>query len=95
MTEVPNVTMTAAAYESWLKEVDDALRSIGMPRADWQSIWAFDFSREFEAGTAAATAAAKANRFWWKRQNEALGQGCLKMTNCWLPQNHQGECEPV
>jgi hypothetical protein len=90
-----NVTMTTTAYESWLRDVDEALRSIGMPMGDWQSIWPFDFGGEFAAGTAADAAAGKANRFWWKRQNQSLNQHCRKDGDCWLPQNHQGECEPV
>jgi hypothetical protein len=82
-------------YESWLKEVKEALDSINMPMADWQSQWAFDFSREFSAGMSANDAAKKANRFWWLHQNKAIGQDCRKTVNCWLPRNHQDDCQPL
>ncbi len=49
--------LMADAYEVWLDQVRDALRSINMPMADWQKIWAFDFSAEYKAGTSADTAA--------------------------------------
>ncbi len=88
------MTMKAATYESWLKEVENALSSINMPMDDWQKIWAFDFRKEFDAGTSADVGALKANRFWWYQQNKAINQNCLKASNCWLPRNHQGECEP-
>jgi hypothetical protein len=39
-------------------------------------------------------AAMKANRFWWTRQNKAIGQDCRKTPDCWLPRNHQGEWSP-
>lgn len=87
--------MTTITWEIWLKDVDDALKSISMPMDEWQDNWAFDFRAEFDAGTSANTAAAKANRYWWKRQNEALNQHCRKQSSCWLPRNHQGACEPV
>ncbi len=87
--------ISAAAYEAWLRDVGDALQTINMPLNDWQGIWPFDFRGEFAAGTSANNAAAKANRFWWKRQNETLGQECKTTPECWLPRNHQGECEPV
>ncbi len=83
------------AFESWLKEVREALAAINMPLEDWQSQWAFDFSGEFDAGTNPNDAAEKVNRFWWHQQNKAIGQHCRKTPNCWLPQNHQGECQNV
>jgi hypothetical protein len=86
------MTMT---YESWLKEVQEALATINMPLVDWQSHWAFDFSREFSAGTNPNDAAKKANQFWWFHQNKAIGQDCRKTPNCWLPRNHQADCEPL
>ena len=89
------MTTTTAAYDAWMKEVDGALKSIGMARDDWQGIWAFDFHAEFAGRRSANDAAARANRFWWKRQNEALNQQCRKSADCWLPQDHRGECEPV
>jgi hypothetical protein len=82
-------------YESWLKEVNEALASINMPMADWQSRWTFDFSREFSGGTSANDAAVKANKFWWHEQNKAIGQDCRKTPNCWLPRNHQDKCQPL
>ncbi len=82
-------------YEAWLDEVKNTLRTINMPFEDWQSIWAFDFQREFGGGTKADDAAAKANKFWWHEQNKAMGQDCRKTPNCWLPRNHQANCEPL
>jgi hypothetical protein len=83
------------AYDSWLKEVEDALSSINMPMEDWQTIWSFDFRTEFEAQTTPKDAAMKANQYWWRQQNKAIDQDCRKTPNCWLPRNHQGECEPL
>jgi len=82
-------------YEIWLRNVADALNSINMPIDDWQAIWPFDFRGAFDAGSSADDAARKANQFWWKRQNKTLEQECQKTSGCWLPRNHQGECEPV
>ena len=62
---------------------------------DWQVRWPFDFAGEHKAGTAASDAAMKANRFWWTRQNKAIGQDCRGTPDCWLPRNHQGECKPA
>lgn len=84
----------AGAYEVWLDRVKDALRSINMPMADWQKIWTFDFSAEYEAGTNPDAAAMKANRFWWSEQNKSIGRVCEKIPGCWLPREHQGECQP-
>jgi hypothetical protein len=36
----------ADAYEVWLDQVRDALRSINTAMENWQPIWAFDFPRE-------------------------------------------------
>jgi hypothetical protein len=33
----------ADAYQLWLDQVRDALRSINMALEDWQGIWRFDF----------------------------------------------------
>jgi hypothetical protein len=88
------MTVTYAAYESWLKEVEEALSSINMPMEDWQKIWAFDFRREFDAQATANEAAMRANQYWWQQQNKAIGQDCHKTANCWLPRDHQGECQP-
>ena len=87
--------MATITYETWLRDVDDALKSISMPMDEWQGVWAFDFPAEFAAGASANDAAAKANRYWWKRQNESLNQHCVKRAGCWLPRDHQGECEPA
>ena len=35
--------MTTITYETWLQDVDEALKSINMPMDDWQGIWPFDF----------------------------------------------------
>jgi hypothetical protein len=83
-----------ASYDDWLGEVSRALESVNMTMREWQRMWAFDFRREFDSGTSANDAATKANQFWWHRQNTAIGQNCLKTQNCWLPRNHQGECQP-
>ena len=87
--------MTVIVYESWLKNVDEALSSINMTLEDWQTHWAFDFRREFDSGTPASEAALKANRFWWQQQNRSMGQDCQRTANCWLPRNHEGECQPL
>lgn len=88
------MSVTSTAYESWLKEVEEALSSVNMPLEDWQTIWAFDFRREFEAQATAKDAAMRANQYWWQQQNKSIGQDCRETPNCWLPRNHQGECEP-
>jgi len=85
----------ADAYEVWLDQVKDALRSINMQMEDWQPIWSFDFPREHKAGTTPDDAAKKANRFWWWEQNKSLKQDCQKTPNCWLPRDHQGACQPI
>jgi hypothetical protein len=63
--------------------------------ADWQARWLFDFRHEFDAGVADGDAAMKANRHWWREQNKSLKQDCRKTPGCWLPCEHQGECQPV
>jgi len=83
------------AYEAWLAKVDEVLGHWGMPRQKWQQSWQFDFDAEYRAGTEAKQAAARANRFWWYEQNKVLNQHCQRTTNCWLPDRHEGECEPV
>ena len=88
------MSVTSTAYESWLKEVEEALTSVNMPLEDWQKIWAFDFRREFEAQATAKDTAMRANQYWWQQQNKAIGQDCQKTPNCWLPRNHVGECKP-
>ncbi len=84
----------ADAYNMWLDEVRDALRSINMPMEDWQKTWAFDFAAEYQRGTSPDAAATKANRFWWSEQNKSIGRACEKVPGCWLPRGHQGECQP-
>jgi len=85
----------ADAYEVWLDQVKDALRSINMQMEDWQGIWSFDFDTEYKAGTNPDDAAMKANRFWWREQNKSLKKDCQKTPRCWLPRDHQGECQPL
>jgi hypothetical protein len=75
----------AEAYEVWLDQVRDALRSINMPMEDWQRIWVFDFAAEHNAGTTPEAAAMKANRFWWREQNKSIGRACETISGCWLP----------
>ena len=85
----------ADAYQLWLDQVRDALRSINMQMDDWQPIWSFDFSQTYQAGTTPGDAAMKANRFWWREQNKSLKQDCAKTPGCWLPLDHQGACQPI
>ncbi len=82
------------AYEVWLDQVKEALRSINMRIEDWQPMCPFDFESEYEAGTSADDAAMKANRFWWHQQNKSMGRDCDRLPGCWLPKEHQGECQP-
>jgi hypothetical protein len=89
------VSMATITYEAWLEEVDTALKSVNMARDQWQSIWPFDFQKAFAAGVSAHDAAEKANRFWWRQQNVSVNQQCLKTPDCWLPQNHHGNCQSV
>jgi len=84
----------ADEYGVWLSGVREALRSINMQMEDWQGMWSFDFSAEYRAGTNPDAAAMKANRFWWLQQNKSIGRVCEKIPGCWLPQGHQGECQP-
>lgn len=79
-------------YDPWLTDVKDALLSISMPMDAWQQRWRYNFDDEFRAGIAAAAAADKANRFWWREQNKAIGHGCTLTPDCWLPWGHSGEC---
>jgi hypothetical protein len=83
------------AYKAWRQDVEEALSSMNMPSADWQTVWAFDFRGAFAAGIAPNDAAVRANQFWWREQNKALGQDCLRNSGCWLPRGHQGECYPT
>ena len=83
-----------ADYTAWLNDVRAALRSASMPMDDWQKRWAYDFEREYRAGTGPAQAAEKANRYWWREQNRATGQDCRTTDGCWLPRGHQGDCQP-
>jgi hypothetical protein len=87
--------MKADSYDDWLNDVRAALQSINMPMDDWQNNWPFDFNQEFRLGTGPTRAAEKANRFWWREQNKALGQDCRTTATCWLPHGHQGQCQPV
>lgn len=81
-------------YDRWLGEVRDALRSINMPMDDWQGIWPFDFKGEHDRGCSPEDAAGRANRFWWHQQNKSMGRECKKLPGCWLPRDHQGQCQP-
>jgi hypothetical protein len=82
-------------YKSWRDEVKAALREINMPFDDWQKRWPFDFRKEYVAETSPVEAAKKVNRFWWHQQNKAMHQECHKTPNCWLPDRHQGDCQPL
>jgi hypothetical protein len=67
---------TASKYEDWLSEVKEGLASVNMAFDLWQRTCAFDFEKEFAAGTNANDAAMKANKFWWYQQNKAINQDC-------------------
>jgi len=82
-------------YDIWISDVRSALQSINMPMDEWQNNWRFDFEHEYKTGSDSSQAAEKANRYWWYEQNKALRQECRRTPHCWLPQNHQGECQPV
>ena len=90
-----NIEHMSGAYDEWIAEVHEALRSINMSVDDWQSRWPFDFEAEYRAGTKADHAAMKANRFWWFSQNKSLNQNCRLSPNCWLPTGHHGACQPL
>lgn len=87
--------MNALSYDDWLFAVEKALRSLNMPMEDWQRAWEFNFAAEHQAGTSPIEAAEKANRYWWYRQNKAIGQDCLLTPRCWLPRKHSGDCVVV
>lgn len=82
-------------YDSWIKEVRAVLASINMPMEHWQKVWPFDFAKEFLDSISADSAAAKANRFWWRELNRSIGHDCSKDPDCWLPNGHQGDCQTV
>jgi hypothetical protein len=86
--------LMADAYDHWLDQVRDALRSINMSMDDWQPVWRFDFPGEHDKGTDPHDAAMKANRFWWYQQNKSLRQDCDKVPGCWLLRGHRDECQP-
>jgi hypothetical protein len=88
-------TVSHMSFENWINDVKEALASVNMPLEAWQKTFHFDFRLEFERGTTPTQAAEKANRFWWRQQNEDIGQQCRKRFDCWLPNGHQGACEPV
>jgi hypothetical protein len=82
-------------YEVWLDQVREALRCINMQMEDWQPVFAFNFSAAHNAGLTPDEAALKANRFWWYEQNQSLKTDCRRTPRCWLPQGHQGACQPL
>ena len=84
-----------SGFDAWMSQVRMTLESINMALESWQKAWPFDFDHEFKTGTRPKDAAMKANMFWWKQQNAAIGQECRKTPNCWLPKEHQGKCQPV
>ncbi|HEY4899761.1 MAG TPA: hypothetical protein VIH91_02965 [Terriglobales bacterium] len=64
----------AGTFADWLSEVCKALDSINMSMETWHAVWPFDFAREFADGTAPSVTALKANRFWWRQQNQRIDQ---------------------
>jgi len=83
------------AFQEWLLLVKASLETVNMAYTEWQERWPFDFEDAFQSGVAPADAAAAANRHWWRSQNRALGQHCRLTEWCWLPEEHQGPCEPA
>ena len=53
-------------FQTWLREVRTILLGMNTDMDEWQSNWAFDFRREYDAGAAAVIAAAHAHSFWWQ-----------------------------
>ena len=86
---------TADWRDDWSPRYNIAPTQFVPVMEDWQPIWSFDFSGEQKAGTTPDDAAMKANRFWWREQNKSLQKDCQKTPTCWLPRDHQGECQPV
>ena len=84
-----------APFDAWLLELKSTLDSINMPLDTWQAVTPFDFSRELKSGISANVAALKANRFWWRNQNQRINQECHLTPNCRLPCGHAGTCEQV
>ena len=63
---VPQLYLPRPDYRTWLREVRNILAGMKTDMDAWQLNWSFDFRREYEAGFAAATAAAHARAFWWQ-----------------------------
>jgi hypothetical protein len=82
-------------FQAWLREVQTALDSFGMPLKAWQAKWQFDFHSEYKSGTPISLTAERANRFWWQQQNRAIGEQCRDCQDCWLPVDHDGRCQTV
>ena len=85
----------AESYEKWMDEVRAAFDSLILPAAHWHAIGAFDYRSEYDAGVKPNDAAMKANRHWWHEWNKTLNQDCLKNKDCWLPRNHEGQCQQI
>lgn len=83
------------SFQEWLREVQVELDSIGMPLNAWQARWQFDFRAEYEAENLPRRVAERANRFWWREQNRAIGERCRFSQHCWLPVDHDGLCQDV
>lgn len=88
-------TSVSSEYEIWLDQVLQALHSINMQMEDWQPVFRYNFQNAHDAGDTPDGAAMKANRFWWRSQNQSLKTECLKTPGCWLPREHQGQCQPL
>lgn len=83
------------SFEQWMHKVRAAFDALNMPMADWQTIGAFDYRSEYDAGVKPDDAAKKANRYWWREWNKSLNQDCRASKDCWLPRGHEGQCEPL
>jgi hypothetical protein len=74
MAEESSMSTNAGSCADLSIEVRKALDSINMPMDTWHAVWPFDFASEFADGTAPGVTALKANRFWWRQQNQRIDQ---------------------
>ena len=85
----------AGTFADWLSEVCKALDSINMSMETWHAVWPFDFAREFADGTAPSVTALKANRFWWRQQNQRIDQDLDLKMDYWRTRGCRGHSEPA
>ncbi len=82
-------------YAAWMNQVREKLFANGMDFDEWQSAFPYNFRRSFESGTSPTDAATRTSRFWWREQEKLLRTQCNRAANCWLPRDHDGECQPI